>query len=94
MTIWVLTRKLGTPTYNIDSDLDQSERTLASEINTQTIITSPSGTSDNPIRIESSPETIIETPPAETPKDHEPRPRRNPGPLNFLETGASYVKWP
>ena len=41
----------NTPTYNIDSDLDQSRRTLASEINTQTITTSPTGTCDNPFRI-------------------------------------------
>ena len=72
----------NTPTYNFDSDLDQSGRTLASEINTQTITTSPTGTSDNPIRIESSPEKIIETPTTETPKGNEPQPRRNPGPLN------------
>ena len=68
------------PTYYIDSDLDQSGRILASEINTQTITTSPMGTSDNPIRIESSPEKIIKTPPTETPKGNKPRPRRNPGP--------------
>ena len=69
-----------TPTYNIDSDLDQSGRTLASEINTQTITTSPTGTCDNPIRIESPPEKTIETPTTETPKNIESRPRRNPGP--------------
>ena len=73
----------NTPTYNFDSDLDQPGRTLASELNTQTITTSPSGTCDNPITIESSREKIIETPTTETPKSNEPRPRRNPGPKNF-----------
>ena len=62
----------NTPTYNIDSDLDQSGRTLASEINTQTTTMSPMATSDNPIRIESSPEKIIETPTTETPKGNKP----------------------
>ena len=64
----------NTPTYNIDSDF---------RINTQTNTTSPMGTSDNPIRIESSPEKIIETPSTETPKGNEHRPRRNPGPPKF-----------
>ena len=59
----------NTPTYNIDSDLDQSGRTLASEINTQTITMSPMG---NPIRIESSPEKIIENPTTESPKGNKP----------------------
>ena len=72
-----------TPTYNIDSNLDQSARTLASEINTQTNTLSPMGTSDNPIRKESSPEKIIETPTTEIPKGNEPRSRRNPSPPKF-----------
>ena len=84
----------NTPTYNFDSDLDQSGRTIASKINTHTTSRSPAGTSDNPIRIESSPEKNIETPPADTPKGNDSRPRKNPGPLNFIETGASYVNWP
>ena len=44
-----------TPTYNGDSDLDQSGRTLAGKINTQTTTTSPAVTIDNSIRIENSP---------------------------------------
>ena len=77
----------NTPTYKIGGDLDQSGCTLASETNTQTTILLPTGTCDNPIRIESSPEKTIETP--TTPKSNKPQPRRNPGPLNFTETGAS-----
>ena len=71
----------NTPTYEIGSSLDQSRRTLASETNTQTTVTLPTGTCENPIRIDSSPERRIETP--TTPKSNEPRPRRNPGPPEF-----------
>ena len=63
-------------TYNSDSALDQSGRTLASKITTQTTSTSTAGTSDNPIRIESAPEKNPEIPPIETPKGKDPRPRR------------------
>ena len=73
----------NTPTYNIDSDLDQSGRILASEINTQTTSTSPVGTIHNPIRIENSPEKNPEAPPVETPKGNDTRTRRNPGPPKF-----------
>ena len=79
----------NTPTYNIDSDLHQSGSTLASEINTQTITTSPIGTSDNPIRIESSPEKIIETPTTKPGKATNLDPEGIQAPLNFMETGAS-----
>ena len=71
----------NTPTYNIGSVLDESGRTLASKTNTQTTITFPTDTCDNPIRIESSPEKTKETPTA--PKSNKSRPRRNPGPPKF-----------
>ena len=45
----------NTPTFNLQSDLDQSRRTLPSQTNTQTTITIPTGTGDDPIRIDSSP---------------------------------------
>ena len=73
----------NTPTYKIDSDLDLSGRILASEINTQTTSTSPAGTIDNPIRIESSSEKNPEAPLVETPKGNDTRPRRNPGHPKF-----------
>ena len=76
-----------TPYFNIDSDLDQSRGTLASEANTQTTTTLPTGTGENPIRIDSSPEKTLETP--KIPKSNKPRPRRNPSHLKFTETGAS-----
>ena len=79
----------NTPTVNMHSDLDQSSCTLPSQTNTQTTITIPTGTGDDPIRIDSSPEKT-ETP--KTPVCIKPRSRRNPGPLNFTETGASSTK--
>ena len=69
----------NTLTFNIDSDLDQSRHTLASETNIQTTSTLPTG--DNPIRLDSSPEKTLETPKA--PKSNKPRPSRNPGPPKF-----------
>ena len=65
----------NTPTFNIDSDLDQSGHTLASKTNIQTTSTLSTGTGDNTIRIDSSPEKTLETP--KTPKSNKPRPRRN-----------------
>ena len=64
----------NTPTFKIDSDLDQSRHTLTSETNTQRTSILRTGTGDNPIRIDSSPKT---------PKSNKPRPRRNPGPPKF-----------
>ena len=65
----------NTPTFKIDSDLDQSGPTLASKTNTQTMIILPTGTSDNLIRMDSSSEKTLETP--KTPKSNKSRPRRN-----------------
>ena len=59
-------------TFSNDSSLDQSGRTLASETAPQTTSTSPAGTSDNPIRIESSLEKNTEVPPVDVPKGSEP----------------------
>ena len=70
-----------TPTFNIDSNLDQSRHTLAGETIIQTTSTLPTSTGDSPIRIDSSPEKTLETP--KTPKSNKPRPRRKPGPPNF-----------
>ena len=50
-------------------------------MNTQTTITIPTGTSDDPIRLDSSPEKTLETP--KTPGSIKPRSRRNPGPPKF-----------
>ena len=80
----------NTPTFNIHTDLDQSRRTLPSQTNTLTTITLPTGTDDDPIRIDSSPEKTLETP--KTPVCNKPWSRRNPGPLNFTETGASMTR--
>ena len=79
-------------TYNSDSALDQSGGTLASEITTHTTSTSPAGTSDNPFRIESSPEKKQEISPIETPKGNDPRHRRIHAPQSFMEPGLSSVR--
>ena len=50
-------------------------------MNTQTTTTIPTGTSDDPIRLDSSPEKTLETP--KTPVSIKPRSRRNPGPPKF-----------
>ena len=50
------------PTVILHSDLDQLRSTLSSQMNTQTTITIPTGTSDDPIRLDSSPEKTLETP--------------------------------
>ena len=52
----------NTPPVNLHSDLDQLRSTLSSQMNTQTMTTIPTGTSDDPIRLDSSPEKTLETP--------------------------------
>ena len=70
-----------TPTVNIHSDLDQPRSTVKSQTNTQTTFTIPTGTSDDPIRVDSSPEKTVETP--KTPISSKLRARRNPAPPKF-----------
>ena len=70
-------------TFSSDSALDQSGRAPASESTPHSTSTSPAGLSDNPVRVESSPENNTEVPPVEPPNISEPRPRRNPGPPNL-----------
>ena len=71
----------NTPTVNLHSDLDQPRSTVQSQTNTQTTITIPTGTSDDPIRLDSSPEKTVET--SKTPISIKPHSRRNPGPPKF-----------
>ena len=71
----------NTPTVNLHSDLDQPRRTVQSQTNTQTTITIPTGTSDNPIRVDSSPEKTVETP--KTPISLKHCAKRNPSPPKF-----------
>ena len=71
----------NTETVNLHSDLDQLRSTVPSQTNTQTTITIPTGTSDDPIRLDSSPEKTLETP--KTAVSIKPRSRRNPGPPKF-----------
>ena len=71
----------NTPTVNLHSDLDQPRSTVTSQTNTQTTVTLPTGTSDDPIRVDSSPEKTVETP--KTPIPAKLRTRRNPGPQKF-----------
>ena len=71
----------NTPTVNLHSDLDQPRSTVQSQTNTQTTFTIPTGTSDDPIRVDSSPEKTVETP--KTPISSKLRARRNPGPPKF-----------
>ena len=71
----------NTPTVNVHSDLDQPRSTVQSQTNTQTTMTIPTGTSDDPIRVDSSPEKTVETP--KTPISLKHRARRNPGPPKF-----------
>ena len=71
----------NSPTGNLHSDLDQPKSTAQSQTNTQTTITIPTGTSDDPIRVDSSPEKTLETP--KTPISLKHRARRNPGPPKF-----------
>ena len=71
----------NTPTVNLHSDLDQPRSTVQSQTNTQTTITMPTGTSDDPIRVDSSPEKTVETP--KTPIAIKHRAKRNPGPSKF-----------
>ena len=70
-----------TPTVNLHSDLDQPRSTVQSKTNTQTTITIPTGASDDPIRVDSSPEKTVEIP--KTPISSTLRARRNPGPPKF-----------
>ena len=76
----------NTPTVNLHCDLDQPRSTLPSQTNTQTTITIPMGTGDDPIRIDSSPEKTLETP--KTPVCIKPRSRRNPRPPKILRRRA------
>ena len=71
----------NTLTVNLHSDLDQPRINLPSQTNTQTTITIPTGTSDDPNRLDSRPEKTLETP--KTPVSIKPRSRRNPGPPKF-----------
>ena len=71
----------NTPTGNLHSDLDQPRSTLSGQRNTQTTTTIPTGTSDDPISLDSSPEKTLETP--KTPVFIKPRSRRNPSPPKF-----------
>ena len=73
----------NTPTVNLHSDLDQPRSTVQSQTNTQTTITIPTGTSDDPIRLDSSPEKTVET--SKTPISIKSHSRRNPGPPKFYE---------
>ena len=68
----------NTPTVNLHSDLDQPRSTVKSQTKTQTTVTLPTGTSDDPIRVDSSPEKKVETP--KTPIPAKLRARRNPAP--------------
>ena len=71
----------NTPTVNLHSDLDQPRSTVQGQTNTQTTITIPTGTSDDPIRVDSSPEKTVETP--KTPLSFKHCAKRNPGPPKF-----------
>ena len=71
----------NTPTVNLHSDVDQPRSTVQGQTNTQTTITIPTGTRDDPIRVDSSPEKTVETP--KTPISFKHRAKRNPGPPNF-----------
>ena len=71
----------NTPTVNLHSDLDQPRRTVQSQTNTQTTITIPTGTSDDPIRVDSSPEKTVETP--KNPISLKHCAKRNPSPPKF-----------
>ena len=72
----------NTPTVNLHSDLDQPRSTIQSQTNTETTFNIPTGTSDDPIRVDSSPEKTVETP--KTPISSKHRVRRNPGPPKFF----------
>ena len=80
----------NTPTVNLHSDLDQPRSTLSGLMNKQTTITIPTGTNDDPIRLDSSPEKTLKTP--KTPGSIKPRARRNPGPPKFMEIGVLSTK--
>ena len=71
----------NTTTVNLHNDLDQPRSTVQSQTNNQTTFTIPTGTSDDPIRVDSSPEKTVETP--KTPISSKLRARRNPGPPKF-----------
>ena len=80
----------NTPTVNLHSDLDQPRSTVQSQTNTQTTFTIPTGTSDDPIRVDSSPEKTVETP--KTPISSKLHARRNPGPRNSTVIGGLSTK--
>ena len=61
---------------------DQPRSTIQSQTNTETTFNIPTGTSDDPIRVDSSPEKTVETP--KTPISSKHRVRRNPGPPKFF----------
>ena len=84
---------LNSQSFGSDSALDQSGRFIANETPTLTSNASTAGTSNKPIRIESSPEKTTEVPSVEVPRCSVPRPRRNPGPPNFTEKGGSSCRW-
>ena len=71
----------NTPTVHLHSDLDQPRSTVQSQTNTQITITIPTGTSDDPIRVDSSPEKTVETP--KTPISSKHCAKRSPSPPKF-----------
>ena len=79
-----------TPTVNLHSDLDQLRSTLSNQMNTQTTTTTPTGTSDDPIRLNSSPEKTLETP--KTPVSIKPAQEEIQVPSSFTETGVLLTK--